>query len=163
MISKEGNVLLSVTSLRIEAGDRLGIYGHGGSGKSLLLQFLKGKKLPGLRYEYRRFTSLFSEVTLIRYSQKNGSQSGFSTNAQGLLLIDEPEHHLSVDKLIEHYDDSTKKDVAVAFVTHRLDYLQQYADQVLVLRFGSVFGIYKTHDFFNSNDPYIQYISTMGC
>lgn len=163
IVSREDSELLSVTSLQIKVGDRLGIYGHGGSGKSLLLHFLKGEKLPGLNYHFRRYTSLFDEITLIRYSQENKGKSGIPRDVQGLLLIDEPEHRLTVSELTQYYNDRTKEDVTVAFVTHRLDYLHEHADHVLVMRFGSVFGKYSIHDFFNNHDPYIQYISTMGC
>ncbi len=163
-ISAESRSLLSVDSLEITSGERIAIYGHGGSGKSLLLHFLSGK-LP--RELYYTFTDNFNSFGSIAYFDfnKNWTKSVISllSESADLCLIDEPENGVSLERFKIYCDYMKAADSTIVFVTHHLHYVEECSDKVLILKSGESRGVYDRSEFFNSDDPYVQYVSTMGC
>lgn len=155
--------MLSSVRLHITKGEKLAIYGHGGSGKSLLLKFLYGKKVEELSYSWDRFENTFDGATYLNFNRRTEFNEPLPSGESELLLIDEPEHHFSISDFNTYHNRNSAGKRTLIFVTHHLEFLAKSSDRVLVLKHGKALGVYPTEEFFNNDDPYIQYLSTMGC
>jgi len=161
-VTGENNRILSCATFTIRLGQRLCIFGPGGSGKSLLLNFLNGVKSGDLSYSCDFFEINFTDIQLLDFNHRNSHRKPTAYSSDTLLLIDEPENHFEISNFSDFLNRNQQRPTVV-FVSHHLDYVQEFADKILVLHYGAFKGIYTKKEFFNSNDPYISYISTMGC
>lgn len=155
--------VLSSGSLKISKGTTLAIFGPGGSGKSLLLKFLYGIRPEGLSYQFDQF---FTTPGLTYYLDRNKDKTSpteIPSAPYDLYLIDEPENGYSVEKFETFKQKISSEHSTLVFVTHHLGFLEEFADDIMVLKYGESKGVYTKHDFFNNEDPYIDYLSKMGC
>lgn len=158
----EDNKILSTASFSVNSGDKLCIYGPSGSGKSILLSFINGVTFPQVDYSYDNFQISELPKTYLNFNQPTGDQEIDFESRNGLLLIDEPENQYSSTGLHQKLKQMTHPDTLI-YVTHNLNFVELLSDKVLVLHYGAFKGLYTTEDFFNSKDPYISYIASMGC
>ena len=82
---------------------------------------------------------------------------------QSLVLVDEPENNFTIEEFSLLAKKMKEHDGTLVFSTHHLDFLESFADEILVLRYGEFKGVYSKESFFNNDDPYIDYLSRMGC
>lgn len=155
--------ILSSATFSQQRGERICIYGPSSSGKSILHKFIKGRRFDGINYQFDNFY-LSPEVSVGYYDYNTPFTKPIKdiSTDKSLLLVDEPEKGFSVEDFKEILS-GCDVDQSLLFVTHNLDFVEQFTDKVLVLHYGAFKGIYDTKDFFNNDDPYIRYISSMGC
>lgn len=155
---------LSQASFSVSSGETLAIYGPGGSGKSLLLRFIYGNVPENLAVSYK---SCYIHKGLEFYLDLNNGRSGQSANippnTYDFYMIDEPENGYSIKDFVRFWEETKSSGKTIVFVTHSLSFLEKFADRVLVLKYGDQVGMYAKDSFFNNEDPYINYISKMGC
>lgn len=156
--------IVSSASLEIYSQERLAIFGPGGSGKSLLLKFINGVHEPNLNYSYKSFEKE-DGITFFLDLNNKAAREVAKTPKPGFdfYLIDEPENGYELDEFIGFSKKAKENDGTLLFVTHHLDFLEEVADRILVLKYGEQVGIYSKESFFDNEDPYIKYISKMGC
>ncbi len=162
-IRDEHQKLLSSGDLEIAGGSTLAIFGPGGSGKSLLLKYIYGLQLENLSYKVMETKS---RPDLTYFLDRNGGRSEPAEIPQStydLYLIDEPENGYSIDQFHHFRDKVAREQSALIFVTHHLGFLEEFAEEIMVLKYGESKGKYSKHAFFNNQDPYIDYLSKMGC
>ncbi len=160
--NREGRILSSA-SVEIVKGSSLAFFGPGGSGKSLLLKFIFGNRLADLQY---MVDSFFAKKGLTYYLDRNNDQkepAEIPTEDYDLYLIDEPENGFTIERFADFHQQIKSRGGTLIFVTHNLEFLQGYADEVLVLKYGECKGVFTKESFFNNTDPYIDYLSKMGC
>lgn len=117
-----------------------------------------------MRYQYEEFA--VPDRIKISYANFNDRKMGYSfkmnQNAD-LLLFDEPENCFKGDEFDPLYLQIKQRETTMIYITHHLDFVEKYADQVLVMHYGAFKGSYSKDDFFNNDDPFISHISRMGC
>lgn len=157
--------MLSSANLNIPSGECFAIFGPGGSGKSLLLKLMKGDKSNELKYNFEDITTPDpNSIIHFDFNKNKKKHNGeFSELEFEYFLIDEPENGFSVDIFQNHFNKLRDKNRTIIFVTHHLEFLERFADRIMVLHYGAYKGTYTNYDFFNNTDPYIAYIAKMGC
>lgn len=155
--------LLSSGNLSIKSGRTLALFGPGGSGKSLLLKFLYGIRPEGLSYEFENYDTLPGLTFFLDRNKDKSSPANIPDQLFDLYLIDEPENGYSLEYFNEFYQKIRKENATLIFVTHHLGFLESFADEIMVMKYGENKGVFTKHDFFNNDDPYIDYLSKMGC
>ncbi|MBV6644663.1 MAG: ATP-binding cassette domain-containing protein [Cyclobacteriaceae bacterium] len=163
-VRREDESILSSTSFMVSRGETHAIYGPGGSGKSLLMRYVYGQKANNLIYQEERFSLQTEGIYYLNINHPGGSTSSLSLpDDKDLYLIDEPENGYTIDSFQYYHDGIKRKGSTLVFVTHRLDFIESFADKVTVLKHGDHVGSYRKEDFFNNSDPYISYLAKMGC
>lgn len=163
VISSDSGKVLSSANLEIKPGSVFSIFGPGGSGKSLLLKFLYGKQAENLLYSFSEFYRKPGLTYYLDRNAKGGDPAEIPSEKSDLYMIDEPENGFSLEKFDEFYAKVKEEGTTMIFVTHHLDFLEKYATEVMVLKYGECVGLYSKESFFNNEDPYIDYLSKMGC
>lgn len=165
IITGEGKKILSSASINIEPGECFAIFGPGGSGKSLLLKFITGLKEPNLSYDFEQVKIPSSEeIVHFDYNKvKHRHQGLFTELSNKYFLLDEPENGFTIDDFKVHFQKLKSAAKTIVFVTHHLEFLEHFADRIMVLHYGAFKGTYTNHEFFNNEDPYIAYLAKMGC
>ena len=162
-IRDQSGKLLSSANLQIASGRTLAIFGPGGSGKSLLLNFIFGVRDQYLSYEFNGYHQKKGLTQCLSKVRKKSCEDSLANSSYDLYLIDEPEMNCAPDSFKSTKDQITQKGGTLVFVTHHLGFLEDYADDVFVIKYGEQLGVYTKESFFQNEDPYIDYLSKMGC
>src|SRR5688572_23885371 len=157
--------LLDRAALAVEAGERIGLIGRNGTGKSSLLGVLAGavalddgvlKKMDGLKvvrveqepavpeasgvepHKLEKFLSLF-QVTPGKATAggelKRAALAHAFAQEPDLLLLDEPTNHLDIDGIL-HLENLLLKVPAAIVVTHDRAFLDRVATRIVELDRG---------------------------
>ncbi|MEL7145932.1 MAG: ABC transporter ATP-binding protein [Bacteroidota bacterium] len=161
---REQKSILSSASITILPGEIVAITGPGGSGKSILLRFLEGIREDELTYGYQEYSDTLEKRLFWDFNDQKAKQCfTVPDDNYDLYLIDEPENGINLNQFHQLCRKVVTTNSVLVFVTHHLMYLKNYADMIMVLKYGEHKGTYTREGFFNNADPYIDYISKMGC
>lgn len=155
--------LLSSGSLMVRRGACMAIFGPGGSGKSLFLKFINNIRPEELNYRCDKFLEPVGSTFYLDRNKKKIDPPIIPEGSYDLYLIDEPENGYSIEEFQEFFRKIQAASSTLVFVTHHLEFLQHFADEIMVLKYGESKGTFAKNDFFNNDDPYIDYLSKMGC
>ncbi len=163
-VHNEGGRLLSSASFRLKKGVFLSIFGPSSSGKTLLLNFIADQQNDGLKYSSESHWTRTDPIYFLKQGETPQNQFLKHPNFyQSLVLVDEPENNFTIEEFSLLAKKMKEHDGTLVFSTHHLDFLESFADEILVLRYGEFKGVYSKESFFNNDDPYIDYLSRMGC
>jgi ATP-binding cassette subfamily F protein uup len=157
--------LLDRAALAVEAGERIGLIGRNGTGKSSLLGILAGtvalddgelKKTDGLRIvrveqepalpqasgvekhkleKYLQLFGLASSVVISGGERKKAALAHAFAREPDLLLLDEPTNHLDIDGILV-LENLILKSPAAIVVTHDRAFLDRVATRIVELDRG---------------------------
>jgi len=161
-ISEDGSRILSSAYLKVNENEKVAVFGPGGSGKSLLLKFINGEKKEGLKYTFNTYYNKDESVFYLNLNESQKLKASRPKDLFDLYLIDEPENGYELSDFSTFVSQIQSSLGTLIYVTHNLDFLQ-FADKILVMKYGEQKGIYNKKEFFNSADHYVNYISKMGC
>lgn len=163
-IATKGKTILSDLSFCLEGNQVLCITGPGASGKSLFLKYLFGLKKAELTYACTSISINYSNVYYVDCNDGSMKIKGDTPEDEcDLILIDEPENCIDKYKFHLFRENIRRKNKTLIFVTHHLEFLHLFSDMIVVLRHGSYTKVLSNDEFFSSDDPYISYLSRMGC
>ncbi|MEQ8547010.1 MAG: ABC transporter ATP-binding protein [Cyclobacteriaceae bacterium] len=135
------------------------IYGPSSSGKSIMLNYINNSLSKDLIYSGTMVDSFKSKF----YQTLNNSEKTFPETQYQLYSFDEPERYHHVEEFSSFVKKMKLLDSSVILVTHDIQFIEECADQIVVLKYGDHVGTFSKSSFFESEDPFIKKISTLGC
>lgn len=160
-------LILSVDNFKIYSGDRIGIVGLNGAGKSTFLNILSGNLVPEegkveIRASYSYITQLEDEETLnaegalasrfgVNHLSSEGNSGGEKTRKKiaaslgrntALIMADEPTSNLDREGIELLQKEFNSFEGALLIVSHDREFLDQVCNSILELEDGRI-KIYK--------------------
>ncbi|MBN9656090.1 ABC-F family ATP-binding cassette domain-containing protein [Halobacillus sp. GSS1] len=148
--------LLDIKELKIHEGDRIGLVGRNGEGKSLLLQYLLGKLdvAPQVEWhtsygwmkqmneeEWKSSTMSGGEKTLARLER-------ILSQGHSLLFLDEPTNNLDWEHIESLEEELLKHNGAYVLVSHDRKLLNRCCNKIWELEQGKLTEYQGNYDFY---------------
>jgi len=135
------------------------IYGPSSSGKSIMLKYINNILSQDLIYSGTMVDNFKSKF----FQTLQSTEKVFPQLDCQLYSFDEPERYHKLEAFSVFVREAKISKSSVIFVTHDIQFIEECADQIVVLKYGDHVGTFSKSSFFQSDDPFIKKISTLGC
>ncbi|WP_062354399.1 ribosomal protection-like ABC-F family protein [Bacillus kwashiorkori] len=143
-VEVEDRTLFEIKNLSIHQGDRIGLVGRNGSGKTSLLEVIAGE-----RETSAGIVTLYGSVTLIpqlkpKMDKKSGGEisqmviNQMLSRKQDVLLADEPTTHLDAEHLMRLEQQLQNRQEAMVIVSHDRVFLDAICNKIWEIEDGTV-------------------------